>query len=245
MVQKSLQCPTCGSPSWTGVVCNPCRKSRWTKDCHECGRRFTSSWSADQKYCSHTCAATSRARSIRIRSDDDHRVTRQKRERAAAGLSVGERKRLLDKWKRQGATCAYWPREGCQRIATEVDHVVPLVRGGTNYEGNLTPACKHCNSSKGGLTVIEWRTGKRLPQMVKPVTHKRKPKPVKVKPLGKPVQTMLNICPECGGLCVNKYCDNTCATRYAARANYRRRAGIPIDAPLIKVQPRGPRARAA
>lgn len=121
------------------------------------------------------------------------------------------------RWRAQGRECAYWPREGCQRIATEVDHVVPLVRGGTNREGNLTPACKHCNSSKGGLTVIEWRTGKRLPQMVKPVTHKRKPKPVKVKPLGKPVQTMLNICPECGGLCVNKYCDDTCNSRYVMR----------------------------
>jgi hypothetical protein len=31
------------------------------------------------------------------------------------------------------------------------------VRGGTNYEGNLTPACKQCNSSKAARLLVEWR----------------------------------------------------------------------------------------
>jgi 5-methylcytosine-specific restriction endonuclease McrA len=41
-------------------------------------------------------------------------------------------------------------------VAT-IDHIVPLARGGTNYEGNLTPACRPCNSSKGTLLLVEWR----------------------------------------------------------------------------------------
>lgn len=33
--------------------------------------------------------------------------------------------------------------------ATELDHVVPLSKGGKNSVDNLLPACKSCNSSKG------------------------------------------------------------------------------------------------
>lgn len=37
-----------------------------------------------------------------------------------------------------------------------MDHVVPLVRGGTSTRGNVVPACKHCNSRKKYLLPIEW-----------------------------------------------------------------------------------------
>lgn len=36
------------------------------------------------------------------------------------------------------------------------DHVVPLVRGGTNDLDNLTTACRPCNSSKGAKLMSEW-----------------------------------------------------------------------------------------
>lgn len=42
-----------------------------------------------------------------------------------------------------GAACAY-----CGEPATEVDHVVPLRRGGVDEESNLVPACKPCNLGK-------------------------------------------------------------------------------------------------
>lgn len=41
--------------------------------------------------------------------------------------------------------CAY-----CNALADTVDHVVPLARGGRNELGNLVPACKWCNFSRGG-----------------------------------------------------------------------------------------------
>lgn len=68
------------------------------------------------------------------------------------GLSGRKRSALLRRWKRQGRTCAY-----CPNPAETVDHVVPLKRGGTNFEGNLTPACRRCNSRKGALLVVEFR----------------------------------------------------------------------------------------
>lgn len=41
------------------------------------------------------------------------------------------------------------------------DHVVPLSRGGSHSEGNLTPACPSCNLSKSNKTVMEWRVNGR------------------------------------------------------------------------------------
>lgn len=40
--------------------------------------------------------------------------------------------------------CAY-----CGGPGGTVDHVVPIARGGTSVRGNLAPACRPCNSSKG------------------------------------------------------------------------------------------------
>lgn len=39
--------------------------------------------------------------------------------------------------------CAY-----CQRAATTLDHVVPVIEGGGSRRGNLLPACVSCNSKK-------------------------------------------------------------------------------------------------
>ncbi len=38
---------------------------------------------------------------------------------------------------------------GCGRVATTVDHRIPLARGGTNDVENLMPCCALCNSSRG------------------------------------------------------------------------------------------------
>ena len=43
-----------------------------------------------------------------------------------------------------------------------------------------------------------------------------------------------HICPECGSLCVNRYCNSTCNTRYVTRRNYRLKVGIPLEAPLYQ-----------
>lgn len=37
-----------------------------------------------------------------------------------------------------------------------MDHLVPIVRGGTSTRGNVVPACKECNNRKKYLLPIEW-----------------------------------------------------------------------------------------
>ena len=164
-----------------------------------------------------------------IRAKDDSRLLRKHRESAAPGISWTARKNLLAKWKRQGKRCTY-----CDRLADTIDHAVPLVRGGTNYEGNLVPACKACNSSKSGYLIAEWRTGKRLPRMTNAPEWKRPRKPIKPIKTIKGEQPAFNVCPECGSLCVNRYCNSMCGTRYTTRRNYRLKVGIPLDAPLYQ-----------
>jgi 5-methylcytosine-specific restriction endonuclease McrA len=50
------------------------------------------------------------------------------------------------------ANCAY-----CGQPGGEVDHIIPLARGGTHSIGNLTSSCRRCNSSKGMKLLIEWK----------------------------------------------------------------------------------------
>lgn len=64
-----------------------------------------------------------------------------------------------DEWsnlcKKYDSTCL---RCGSQDKMT-VDHVVPLVKGGTNYIENIQPLCRSCNASKGAK-VRDYRTPK-------------------------------------------------------------------------------------
>lgn len=38
----------------------------------------------------------------------------------------------------------------------EIDHVIPISRGGHHSVGNLQPLCGTCNRSKGNLLLVEW-----------------------------------------------------------------------------------------
>lgn len=60
------------------------------------------------------------------------------------------REYLLTKWKRQCAYC------GATGIALQVEHLVPVARGGSNRVWNLTLACEPCNQRKGTQTAAEF-----------------------------------------------------------------------------------------
>lgn len=50
-----------------------------------------------------------------------------------------------------GYRCAY-----CGGPYEELDHVIPLSRGGSNWASNLRPACRSCNRRKHSKTLSEF-----------------------------------------------------------------------------------------
>lgn len=56
-------------------------------------------------------------------------------------------------FERDGYACTYC---GDMADQLEVDHVVPVARGGRNSFENLVCACRACNRSKGSKLIEEW-----------------------------------------------------------------------------------------
>lgn len=69
----------------------------------------------------------------------------------------------------RGASAKYISVKEIQKLSTapcfycgstediQIDHVVPIARGGTHSIGNLISACKNCNSSKNKWFLTEWK----------------------------------------------------------------------------------------
>lgn len=64
---------------------------------------------------------------------------------------------------RHHGRCAYCDEK---HDRMQVEHVVPLARGGRHSVGNLLPACPPCNGSKNSKLLVEWRHAWRLPASV-------------------------------------------------------------------------------
>ena len=167
-----------------------------------------------------------------VRPQDTSVAEYAERHRSAPGLPLSQVRKLLAKWLRQRRTCAY-----CAEPATTVDHVIPLSRGGDNYEGNLVPACRSCNSSKWAALVIEWRNDRR-PKLTRTKRRAAQPKPPspEKEPIVKPT------CKTCGKTHrrVSEYCtkcDPEVARkrRIDSRNRYRAKVGLaPSDADFVQ-----------
>lgn len=75
---------------------------------------------------------------------------RNRRAKTHAGVTEHQWEEIVALHK---GRCAY-----CVGPYEEMDHVVPLSRGGRHEPGNVVPACRDCNRSKGSRTPEEWRS---------------------------------------------------------------------------------------
>ena len=73
------------------------------------------------------------------------------RRSAAAGSFTGAE--WLELLAHCGGVCSYCGKAG----PLEVDHRLPLSRGGTNFIDNILPACRSCNGRKHKMTETEFR----------------------------------------------------------------------------------------
>ena len=234
--RRSIPCANgCGSLLWGGgrgslpagmAMCRSCRSKLATlhprqrgKPCSECG----------QPCYGHRCRkcwkAANAANPSVVAQRRKESNTRYRREVAAPGLTKHQRQLLLKQWVRQQRTCIY-----CDLAVVQcVDHVIPLVRGGTSYIGNLAPACHACNQAKHDMTIIEWRARRGRPK-IKFVEPPQIP-PRSRRPALLPV---LHQCPVCADLYAGKrlYCSDACMLEWNARSardRYRIDHGLPVD----------------
>jgi 5-methylcytosine-specific restriction endonuclease McrA len=75
---------------------------------------------------------------------------RARKLQAAGSFTVGEWLALVELWD---GCCAYCGA----RAPLEIDHRVPLARGGSNSIDNILPACGPCNRRKYALSEQEFR----------------------------------------------------------------------------------------
>lgn len=73
--------------------------------------------------------------------------------REARRISSTIRREVFDSNK---GDCVY-----CGDYATQIDHVLPVSRGGTRRRSNLAPSCRRCNFEKLDFTPAEWEAWRR------------------------------------------------------------------------------------
>jgi 5-methylcytosine-specific restriction endonuclease McrA len=129
------------------------------KVCRLCGRgkpadQFLAGKAKRESSSCATCRRKAQAKHVqnfyrRLPPDERHRLTHKRRaETYGVAHEAYSRTEILKRWSHR---CAY-----CDALATHLDHVEPLSKGGTDTEANIVPACARCNLSKGAKTLAEW-----------------------------------------------------------------------------------------
>lgn len=170
---------------YTGVACSKGHFSpRYTstKQCKECLDVWTDEWRSNnpgraqetseewrkrnsdhvlslarKRYAETEAGEKSRERARRWREENPDAVRLQTRKRRARKKGNGGEHStadvldLLTKQRSKCAECGKSIKDGY-----EVDHIMPLSKGGTDNRSNLQLLCKPCNQSKGAKHPIDW-----------------------------------------------------------------------------------------
>ena len=113
------------------------RLARWRKTNPERNKELNAAWISRNKDYSRTNTANRRAR----------------RKKAEGKHTLAEIRDLVIKQKGKCANPACRAKLGEKYHR---DHIIPLIRGGSNYIRNIQLLCKPCNLSKGSKDSITW-----------------------------------------------------------------------------------------
>jgi hypothetical protein len=155
--RKDRICQTCNKFfKGTALVCPTCRATN--RVCTRCYNEFTgistqcsSCFRIDREciICDRTFKGSVLICGICSGKDIAH--TNRYRARKKQAEIIGPIPGSIYKSILLSGPCVY-----CGIIATTVDHITPLNRGGNEVESNLVQCCKYCNSSKSDKLLTEW-----------------------------------------------------------------------------------------
>lgn len=142
-----------------------------TRQCKKCGAthpltrdHFGSTKSGGFRWQCRRCMAAA-TRQWAKANPDRTRTREQRRQKLNDGFVITDelKRRLL---RQQHNVCALCGTTILGLTGCDVDHLIPLAKGGSNRESNLVAAHRHCNREKSAKTLREyyrWRQLNHLP----------------------------------------------------------------------------------
>lgn len=115
--------------------------------CTICGATFITSSVRHATCGSLQCLAQKKRAERRSRKAYERALTRGRQPGVFSASQWGSRLVEYD------SSCAYCGSDD----SLEIEHVIPLGRGGSNRIANIVPACRACNQDKGSMTPEEWK----------------------------------------------------------------------------------------
>lgn len=136
------------------------RASRWREECPDEAKATTERYRAQLSIDQRKAMDGAKAKRWKLLHPDRNSFNSRQyehRKRGAIGICTeAQLQARIDLFGRRCYLC------GCDWDALPfdkktIDHVIPIIRGGTNWPANLRPACRSCNSSKKDGPPKPWR----------------------------------------------------------------------------------------
>jgi hypothetical protein len=130
------------------------RAKEWNEQNPERTRQRCSFWyRANKQYAGDAAREWRKANPDQVKVNRvKDKAKRRKAEAANGGcLTAGEWRALLIKFESRCVCCGIKPAK------LTADHVIPVLRGGSNFIENIQPLCGPCNSSKGAHHATDYR----------------------------------------------------------------------------------------
>jgi 5-methylcytosine-specific restriction endonuclease McrA len=136
---------------------------KYRNECRECVKAHRSKYRKDNP---SVVNAANRKNYWLRKLGDDYRAFLKRDNRAFASKASSHNKRgfggrllaseIKELYNQHSWSCYYCGVQEPSTTKLELDHVVPLERGGENHISNCVPACTHCNRTKNTKTEREF-----------------------------------------------------------------------------------------